>query len=120
MEKILYSCYFLSCDYFFHVKQVVEGQLKASSEEVNQVREQLDAKVASHQIGVEQLEQSVARARQEVAALTAQLSQVQRERVSYQTQAVELRTALHTALGQLKVSLKCHMCQLPDLPFYLF
>lgn len=82
---------------------VVEGQLKASSEEVNQVKEQLDAKVASHQMTVEQLEQSVARARQEVAALTAQLSQVQRERVSYQTQAMELRTALHTALGQLKI-----------------
>lgn len=82
---------------------VVEGQLKASSEEVNQVKEQLDAKVASHQMTVEQLEQSVARARQEVAALTTQLSQVQRERVSYQTQAMELRTALHTALGQLKI-----------------
>ncbi|XP_042880601.1 golgin subfamily B member 1-like isoform X2 [Penaeus japonicus] len=82
---------------------VVEGQLKASSEELNQLKEQLDAKVASHQLTVEQLEQSVARARQEVAALTTQLSQVQRERVSYQTQAVELRTALHTALGQLSI-----------------
>lgn len=79
--------------------------MKASSEELNQLKEQLDAKVASHQLTVEQLEQSVARARQEVAALTTQLSQVQRERVSYQTQAVELRTALHTALGQLSVSL---------------
>ncbi|XP_071524212.1 uncharacterized protein [Panulirus ornatus] len=84
-----------------HIK-VIEGEVKVGKEEVNQVKEQLIAKDSSHQIKVAQLEQSVTRARQEVVALTSQLDQVQQERVSYQTQATELRTALHSTLRQLK------------------
>lgn len=84
--------------------QVIEGEVKIGKEEVNHIKEQLIAKDSSHQVKVTQLEQSVARARQEVVALTSQLDQVQQERVSYQTQATELRTALHSTLRQLKVS----------------
>ncbi|XP_042222159.1 GRIP and coiled-coil domain-containing protein 2-like isoform X2 [Homarus americanus] len=84
-----------------HIK-VVEGEVKAGKEEVSHMKDQLLTKNTSHQVKVTQLEQSVARARQEVVALTSQLNQVQQERVSYQSQATELRTALHSTLRQLK------------------
>ncbi|XP_069182477.1 putative leucine-rich repeat-containing protein DDB_G0290503 isoform X1 [Procambarus clarkii] len=84
-----------------HIK-VVEGEVKVGKEEACQLKEQLVTKDSSHKVKVTQLEQSVARARQEVVVLTSQLDQVQQERVSYQTQATELRTALHSTLRQLK------------------
>ncbi|KAK8753924.1 hypothetical protein OTU49_002387 [Cherax quadricarinatus] len=84
-----------------HIK-VAEGEVKVGKEEICQLRKQLIIKDSNHQVKISQAEQSVALARQEVVTLTSQLDQVQQERVSYQTQATELRTALHTTLRQLK------------------
>ena len=49
------------------------------------------------------LEGRLGAARQEAETLATQLSQAKQERVSYQGQATQLRSALHSALEQLKV-----------------
>lgn len=98
--SVLYWFYYISnCTDF----QVVEGEAKVRLEEVKQAKEHLTCKEESHQAQVTQLERSVSQAGQEIATLTSQLTTVQQERLSYQTQATQLRTALHSTLTQLKV-----------------
>ena len=79
------------------------GELEVSREEVRQAREQQVARERSQAERMAGLEGRLGAAQQEAESLAAQLSQAKGERVSYQTQATQLRTALHSALEQLKV-----------------
>lgn len=82
---------------------MLHGDLEVRLEEARQAKEQCVAKEKSHSERVAQLEERLGLARQEAESLVSQLSQAKQERVSYQGQATQLRTALHTALAQLKV-----------------
>lgn len=82
---------------------MLQGDLEVSREEAKQAREQQAARERSQSERVAQLEERLGVARQEAESLVTQLSQAKQERVSYQGQATQLRTALHTALAQLKV-----------------
>ncbi|XP_066940416.1 early endosome antigen 1-like [Macrobrachium rosenbergii] len=84
-----------------HIK-VVDGELEASKKDVLLSKERLLNLESSHQAKITQLEESINRSRQEVVTLSSQLGQVQKERVSYQNQATELRVALQSTLAQLK------------------
>lgn len=90
---------------------MLRGDLEVSQEEVRQAREQQAAKERSHSERVAQLEERLGAARQEAESLLSQLSQAKQERVRYQSQATELRTALHTALAQLKVKNTWRRCK---------
>ncbi|KAK7075944.1 hypothetical protein SK128_012697 [Halocaridina rubra] len=84
-----------------HIK-VIEGELNAAKEELNLVKETQTSHEAALRIVISQLQDSVSKSREEVALLSSQLGEVQKERVNYQMQATELRSALHSTLAQLK------------------
>lgn len=85
-----------------HQLKMLHGDLEVRREEVRQAREQQAARERCHGERVAQLEERLGVALREAESLVSQLSQAKQERVSYQGQATELRTALHTALAQLK------------------
>lgn len=104
----------------YEIPQMLHGDLEVSREEARQAREQQAAKERSQGERVAQLEDRLGTARQEAESLVSQLSQAKQERVRYQGQATELRTALHTALAQLKVRNRRRKFTCPRFPVHIY
>ncbi|XP_076039587.1 uncharacterized protein LOC143024610 isoform X2 [Oratosquilla oratoria] len=82
--------------------KVLEVEVKAKEENTNLLEEKYQYRQKVQESRIQQLEQSLAGLKEELATATSKASVAQRERISYQNQVTELRMALHSALQQIK------------------
>lgn len=84
-----------------HIK-VLEASVSVGQQQLVAGRTEAEIREAAHKSTVVSLQQSIARTQAEAASQVEQLTQVHREKVSYQNQVTELRSTLHSALCQLR------------------
>ena len=81
----------------------MENEITSYKDEVNRLLQQDLSKEASHELAIKKIENQASKSRKEIANISVELSKVQREKLSYQRQCTELKTALNSALSQLQV-----------------
>ena len=96
--------------------KALENEVGNLNEEIKRLLLQDTNKDAAHVAAIKQVEEQASRSRKEVAKISIELTQSQREKLSYQKQSTELKTALNSALNQLKVgTISFHLLNVTEI-----